>query len=104
MAKDTIQYESKKVALSRVYPFGETAKAKVRGVEKDVTVVTVQELTGQDDENLLKQESQSVYAEISASCGLTLDEAKKLSRGDAMLINEVQQSFLCDSEEIELIG
>ena len=103
MAKDTIKYESKKVALSRVYPFGEIAKARVRGVERDVTVVTVQELTGEDDENLLKQKNQSIYSEISVACGLTIEEAKKLTRADAMLIQEVMQGFLYDSAEIELI-
>ena len=99
-----IQYETKQVALSRVYPFGETAKAKVKGVEKKVTVLTVNEFTGADDEMLLKQNNQSVYLEISVACGLTIDEAKKLTRADAMLVQEVMQDFLYDSEEIELIG
>jgi len=102
MAKP-IEYEKKQVVLSRVYPFGETKKAKVRGKEKEVTVVTVNELTGADDEVLLKQDSQSAYAEISVACGLTMEEAKKLSRADASLINQVQQSFLFDSEEIKLL-
>lgn len=102
MAKD-IEYQSKQVVLSRVYPFGEKKKAKVKGKEKEVTVVTVQELTGADDEALLKQESQSAYAEIAVACGLTIDEARKLARADASLINEVQQGFLFDSEEIELL-
>lgn len=98
-----IDYEKREVVLSRVYPFGEKRKAKVRGKEKEVTVVTVQELTGADDELLLKQESQSAYAEIAVSCGLTIEEARKLARADASLINQVQQGFLYDSEEIELI-
>ena len=96
-------YESKQVVLSRVYPFGEKRKAKVRGVAKDVTVLTVNELNGLDDEQLLKKETPSVYDEIAVSCGLTVEEAKKLTRTDAQLINEVQQGFLYGSEEIELL-
>ena len=96
-------YESKQVVLSRVYPFGDKRKAKVRGVSKDVTVLTVNELNGLDDEQLLKKENPSVYDEIAVSCGLTVEEAKKLTRTDAQLINEVQQGFLYDSAEIELL-
>jgi len=96
-------YESKQVVLSRVYPFGEKRKAKVRGVSKDVTVLTVHELNGIDDEQLLKKETPSVYDEIAVSCGLTLEESKKLTRTDAQLINEVQQGFLYGSAEIELL-
>jgi hypothetical protein len=103
MSKANVDYEKRTVVLSRVYPFGEKKKAKVRGVERDVTVVTVHELNGVDDEQLLKQKNPSVYDEIAVSCGITVEEAKKLSRCDAQLINEVQQSFLFDSEEIELL-
>ncbi len=105
MGKETVEYESKKVALSRKYPFGtETAKAKVRGVEKEVTVVTVNELTGTDDEALLKNgKEQSIYTEIAMACGLTTDEARKLARADANLISTVMQDFLLDSTEVVLI-
>lgn len=95
-----IQYEQRKVILSRLYPFGEKVKAKVKGKTKEVTVVTVNELTGADDEALLKQDTQSAYAEIAVACGLTIEEARKLARSDAYVINEVQQSFLFDSAEI----
>lgn len=101
MPKTDIIYEKKEVALSRVYPFAETKKAKVKGVVKEVSVVTVQELTLSDDETLVKNES--AYAEIAMACGITIEEARKLARADAHLINQVQQGFLYDSEEIELI-
>lgn len=104
MGKKAVDYETKKVALTRLYPFGTKAKAKVRGVEKEVTVVEVQELTGVDDEALLRNgKEQTIYSEIAMACGLTTDEAKSLTRADANLINTVMQDFLFDSTEVVLI-
>jgi hypothetical protein len=113
MSKIKVQYETKKVALSRVYPFGKLGKAifttrdkngKKTFKEREITVLTVAELTGVDDENLIKQSNQSIYREISVACGLTIDEAKTIARADAMLVQKVMQDFLYDSEDIELIG
>jgi hypothetical protein len=98
-------YEKKEVVLSRVYPFGEKkVKAKVRGKEREVTVLTVNELSGNDDEQLVKVKNPTVYDEIAISCGLTVADAKSLSRGDAQLVQKVLNDFLYDSEEIEQIG
>jgi hypothetical protein len=98
-----VEYLSKEVVLSRPYPFGEKKKAKVRGVEKEVSVVTAHELTGADDEALSQQENLNIYHEISASCGLTIEEARQLSRADAQLIQVVLADFLYDSGEIKLL-
>jgi len=96
-------YESKQVALSRLYPFGDKKKATIRKEEREITVLTVNELNGIDDEQLLKKGQATVYDEISISCGITEKEAASLSRADAQLVNAVQQGFLYDSAEIVLI-
>ncbi len=103
MAKVEVEYEKKEVVLSRIYPFGIKKQAKIRGIAKEVTVITINELTGRDDESLLAQKNPTVYHEIALSCGLTEDEAKSLARSDVKLITEVQESFLYDSAEIVLI-
>jgi len=95
-------YGKIKVLLTREYKDidAPTVQALVRGVEKTVTVLTVQEFTGQDDENIQKQDNPTIYTEIAVCCGLTDQEAKSLSRGDATLISKAMQSFLYESEEI----
>jgi len=102
MSKE-VEYDKKDVALSRVYPFGKIKKAKIKGKEKEVTVLTVNEFTGVDDEALMRKKNPSAYDEIAIACGLTIDESKKLARCDAQLLSEAMQGFLLESEEIELL-
>jgi hypothetical protein len=96
-------YETREVVLSRAYPFGDKKKAKVRGKVKEVSVLKVHELNGYDDEQLLKVGTPTVYDEIAISCGLTVEDAKSLSRADARLVQEVLNDFLYASVEVELI-
>jgi hypothetical protein len=99
----TVEYGSKEVVLSRVYPFGETKNIadglddKKEPKTKEVTAVTVNELNGFDDETINKQIAKDnklpVYVQISVSCGLEYDECKHLANKDGELILETIKGF-----------
>jgi hypothetical protein len=75
-------YETKEVELSRKYPFGESKKID----DREVTVLTVKELNGFDDETISKQvESGKLagYVQLSVSAGLTYDEVRQLANKDS---------------------
>ena len=80
-----IEYKSKEIALSRVYPFGKTKKIEADDKEIEVTVVTVNELNGEDEESIYREVEKGKLTglvEISVATGLSYDEVKKLARKD----------------------
>ena len=91
--KTTVDYGSVKVALSRVYPFGE--KTEVEG--KEVTELTLNELNGFDDEIIEKEttinKKMAGYVQISISAGIEYKEAQTLANKDSAKIMEVLQGF-----------
>jgi len=93
MAKTEVEYLKQEVELSRVYPFGE--QKEVNG--KKVTVLTLNELNGYDDEIIAKQvEKESKlagYVQIAVSAGITYDEARMLANKDSARLIEALGNF-----------
>jgi len=93
MAKFEVEYEKKEVVLSRLYPFGE--KREVGG--KEVTVLTLSELNGRDDEIIAKQVEKEKklagYVQIAVSAGITYEEALMLANKDSAKLLEELQGF-----------
>ena len=84
-----IEYKSKEVALSRVYPFGEIKKVGDKKNQIEVTTVIVNELNGEDEETIYKRVEGGKLTglvEISVATGLDYAEVKKLARKDIEII------------------
>ena len=91
-----IEYKSKEVELSRVYPFGETRKINSDKKETEITVITVNELNGEDEETIYKKVEEGKLTglvEISVATGLDYDEVKKLARKDIETILRALAGF-----------
>jgi len=98
MAKDTkIEYGTKKVTLSRLYPFGETVEIPDGKDTKKVTELTLNELNGFDDEIITSETEKNKkiggYVQISISAGITYKEALSLANKDSAKVMEVLQGF-----------
>jgi hypothetical protein len=95
MAK--IDYEKKEVELSRVYGFGETKEIAEGKTSKKVSVLTLNELNGFDDEIISKQVEKegklAGYVQIAVSAGITYEEALALANKDSAKIMEAIQGF-----------
>ena len=93
MAKFEVEYEKKEVVLSRLYPFGE--KREING--KEVTVLTLSELNGRDDEIIAKQVEKEKklagYVQIAVAGGITYEEALILANKDSAKLLEELQGF-----------
>ena len=93
MAKFEVEYEKKEVVLSRLYPFGE--KREING--KEVTVLTLSELNGRDDEIIARQVEKEKklagYVQIAVSAGITYEEALMLANKDSAKLLEELQGF-----------
>jgi len=91
-----IDYAKEKVTLSRVYPFGETVEVTEGKETKKVTELTLNELTGFDDEIIAKETEKGKvggYVQISISAGIDYKEALALANKDSALVMEVLQGF-----------
>lgn len=92
--KVEVEYGSKEVELSREYPFGEKKEIKRDGETDTVTVLTLNELNGYDDEVLVREEASGKiggYVQFSISAGITYDEALMLANKDRdLVLGEIQ--------------
>lgn len=91
-----VQYDSKKVALSRIYPFGSTVEITVGKEKKEVTEVTLNELNGFDDETIAKETEKGKvggYVQIAISAGINYEDVLHLANKDSALLMEVLQGF-----------
>ncbi len=93
-----VEYGSKKVILSRLYPFG--GKVEIpdgKDKTKEVTELTVNELNGHDDEVITKQTSKgdkmTGYVAIAVSTGIEYDEALKLANKDSERLTDFIAGF-----------
>ncbi len=97
MAK--VEYLKEEVELSRKYPFGETKKVidPLTKEEIEVTVLTVNEINGKDEEVITKAVANTDkldgYVAISVSAGLTYDESLMLASKDSKKISAVLQNL-----------
>jgi len=93
--KIVVEYGKKEIVLSRPYPFGEIKNIGTEEEPKEVTVLTVNELNGKDEENIEKNtKNKSVgFMTIAVSTGLTYDEVLMLATKDSTLVMEELQGF-----------
>ena len=91
-----VVYESKKVELSREYPFGEHNIVETGKEKKKVTVLTLVELNGHDNVQMSKQiEAGKLagYLQIAMSAGIEYDEALMLADKDSSKLAEGLEAF-----------
>jgi len=96
MSKKTVQYASKEVQLSRPYPFGEIREVQEGRETVKVTVLTMNELTGYDDETIAKEESSGKlggYVQISVSTGIEYSDILMLANKDRDILMQELQGF-----------
>ena len=93
--KMEVNYEKKEIVLSRPYPFGELKNIGTEKNPKEVTVITVNELNGKDEENIEKNSKNKLvgFLTMAVSTGLTYDEVLLLATKDSTLIMEELQGF-----------
>jgi len=93
--KVVVEYGKKDIELSRVYPFGTVKNIGTDEEPKEVTVITVNELNGKDEETIANNLDNKLegFVTISVSTGLTYDEVLMLASKDSIKTIGVLKDF-----------